>query len=752
MDSQKSSEGERDAQGSDVLDQLSSLKEEVKSTQARLEAFERRMSFLNQSGQTFSAHGQGVAPTEITDEYGDDNVEDYNVLTAKNTIPKVRECAFAEFKNRFDPEGRDGCFAVDVLVSGPLLDQEVDEEHRLRDKLFEQRGPAVAPRVAKEKAATKAVKMASQAVELLAGAQVERKWPRRIRIQSPALLRLLAKVNRQKWTDRPRTYYRPFSPLIFHHPHMRKALQELEDRWGDYVNADGTVSKEAETVYGDSDGDEASVVDSPAALLCLREYVQYMERKILPAYREFENKDASSNSTVRFSDLWHLFRTGELVFRQVDRGLADNKDLRSGKRIWKTYFTVPVFEATEAATRDRGFKDAMSQKGPSTFTLGCYYVEYNGEGFCIVKTKFEINTFPGKIPVSSLPVFPLRFCPDWQRRLENCTRRGDALIKAIEEKHCFYNGWSLTKTPSGLPTTDEDGALLHHPEHINSEVMVDFNEAFQTCPAWQPKKTLVRTKVVEDQTIQEDFKIRWWSGRDRRQLLGETPEIIPIKSGITAWQRNQHASEDPFLVTVAENVKRGVPTTANDLTPDAKALLTDRVFAYVFQERKFAQLAVSKLRPSAKTGLALDSLKIPSSVKDAIQGSVHGHFIQKNAESKIDQDWMSLDLIQGKGTGLFILLHGAPGVGKTATAEAIAKANGKALFKITVGDLGMTPENVETSLRDIFRLASIWDCILLLDEVDTFFSQRSKADTAGTKNALVSGGFQCPTLGVASLK
>lgn len=78
-------------------------------------------------------------------------------------------------------------------------------------------------------------------------------------------------------------------------------------------------------------------------------------------------------------------------------------------------------------------------------------------------------------------------------------------------------------------------------------------------------------------------------------------------------------------------------------------------------------------------------------------------------------------------------------MGKTATAEAMAQAHGKPLFKITCGDLGLTPDQVESNLRGIFRLAGLWDCILLLDEVDTFFSQRSKADAAMNKNALVSG-------------
>lgn len=85
------------------------------------------------------------------------------------------------------------------------------------------------------------------------------------------------------------------------------------------------------------------------------------------------------------------------------------------------------------------------------------------------------------------------------------------------------------------------------------------------------------------------------------------------------------------------------------------------------------------------------------------------------------------------------VLQGVPGVGKTATAEAIAQFHGKPLFKIACGDLGLTPSEVEGNLRGIFRLAGLWDCILLLDEVDTFFSQRSKGDAAVNKNALVSG-------------
>ncbi|KAH8906898.1 hypothetical protein BR93DRAFT_879171, partial [Coniochaeta sp. PMI_546] len=661
-------------------------------------------------------------------------------LNHKDTIPEVRECSFAEFKNRFDPNGKDGCYAVDVLVSGLLLHQEIQQEHKLRHKLLDGRGLTPSSQIVKNKALAKAVKMANTNTKLIKDAQTDGKWPRRIRIQSPHLLRILARVNGERWTDRPRTYYRPFNSLIYHHPHMQKALQKLERRLsrqpGDEDSTSDDTSRVTEEDSDDDDDDE--VINSPEALACLRVYVQYMDEVIMPDYRRFETLDVDSNAKVRFSDLWYLFRTGEMVYQEADGELPDRRDFRTGKRIWMTYYIDSVPERLLAsATDDLEIRDVALINDERDFSVGCYYIDYDGEGFCVVKKTVKIEQFSGEMPVSSLPVYPMRFCRDWAGRLDHAIKTGDSLLEFMRTKHCSYNGWTLTRSPSGDSTTDVNG-VMQQPEHINSEVMVDFGEAFQACPAWRPRRAKLGRKMIEGLTVQEEFRIRWWSGPDRANLLGETMEQIPVRSGVTAKQRNEFVSNDPFLVAVAENTKRMRPTTEDYLTKDAKALLTGRVYAYVFSERKFAQLAVAKLRLAPKTGLALDALRIPSAIKDAIQGSIHGHFLQKAAERNIDQNWPSLDLIQGKGTGLFILLHGVPGVGKTATAEAIAQANGKALFKITAGDLGMTPEKLELSLRDIFRLASVWDCILLLDEVDTFFSQRSRADTAINKNALVS--------------
>ncbi|KAK0628740.1 P-loop containing nucleoside triphosphate hydrolase protein, partial [Bombardia bombarda] len=80
------------------------------------------------------------------------------------------------------------------------------------------------------------------------------------------------------------------------------------------------------------------------------------------------------------------------------------------------------------------------------------------------------------------------------------------------------------------------------------------------------------------------------------------------------------------------------------------------------------------------------------------------------------------------GQGLIILLHGAPGTGKTLTAECAASSTKRPLFSMTCGDLGALPSEVEASLEHSFHLAQTWGCVLLLDEADTFLSTRAKGD------------------------
>jgi SpoVK/Ycf46/Vps4 family AAA+-type ATPase len=94
------------------------------------------------------------------------------------------------------------------------------------------------------------------------------------------------------------------------------------------------------------------------------------------------------------------------------------------------------------------------------------------------------------------------------------------------------------------------------------------------------------------------------------------------------------------------------------------------------------------------------------------------------------------DIIESKGNGLIILLHGGPGTGKTFTAESVAEMAEKPLFRVTCGDIGTKPEDVEKYLESVLHLSKSWGCVVLLDEAEVFLEQRKITDLE--RNALVS--------------
>lgn len=89
-----------------------------------------------------------------------------------------------------------------------------------------------------------------------------------------------------------------------------------------------------------------------------------------------------------------------------------------------------------------------------------------------------------------------------------------------------------------------------------------------------------------------------------------------------------------------------------------------------------------------------------------------------------DLDVMTEDIIEGKSGGTTILCKGAPGLGKTLTAEVYAEVVGKPLYRVHSGQLGITAESVEANLTCILRRAARWGAILLLDEADVYIRKR----------------------------
>jgi AAA+ superfamily predicted ATPase len=93
-------------------------------------------------------------------------------------------------------------------------------------------------------------------------------------------------------------------------------------------------------------------------------------------------------------------------------------------------------------------------------------------------------------------------------------------------------------------------------------------------------------------------------------------------------------------------------------------------------------------------------------------------------------------VIQGKGKGLNVVLHGPPGVGKTLTGESIAEHLHCPLYAVSAGELGTDSHSLEQDLNRIMDITHSWGAILLLDEADVFLEARQANDIH--RNSLVS--------------
>jgi hypothetical protein len=134
------------------------------------------------------------------------------------------------------------------------------------------------------------------------------------------------------------------------------------------------------------------------------------------------------------------------------------------------------------------------------------------------------------------------------------------------------------------------------------------------------------------------------------------------------------------------------------------------------------------------------SLKNPSFIPDAYDQLI----LNNDSEHKLKNSIKSLilsknehkytDIIPNKSNGLIFLLHGEPGSGKTLTAETVAETLHRPLYKVGFGELGASLEKIETNIQKIFRLASRWNAILLIDEADIIIEKRG---TDIVSNAIV---------------
>lgn len=630
-------------------------------------------------------------------------------------IPEVKKCNYRQFKEHRTSQPK---HVVDVLLADSTIQDEIIAWNA-RFQAIDQ--PSVGP----EPDDNNGEGEQSQEKD------AEQKWIHRIRINSIFVTKQLHDIGDKDagvfsmLEDGEHTFLRPFAFLLHFQEAMEMRLRSLCD--GE------THDKTDESTIKQANDSPDSHSQSLAELRC---YVQFVEEYLMPDFNRYRNlkQPFDENEKIRFEDTWYLFYPGQLISIQKNE-TTDASPSRSNSVLQSIARVYGVSHPKHRAgvgnwhlSEDDGYDCEECR-----WSVHCYNIDFNGEEFGRKTRKISLKTWMGEKKIIDLECIPFSCLPDHETALRRAVTDGKALVNLHSQRFGFYSGWTLTNGPFGEPLLDVERETVTNSAHIESDVLVDYHETFNTYPWWKPVfgGPFVDTKgsgMRYSPTAQSSIE---WNDSEDAVKPFEVADRIVISDCATFIQYVRYRNQDPFLGSPQLTLSTG----------EDHAILLRMFFAYSVWERKFVQLDVRFLdkREQQENDKAFESLQIDGNHKRMIKSLVQSHFRKKEVERRVKIEMETQDIIRGKGKGVIILLHGAPGVGKTATAEAIAQKWNKPLFPITCGDLGVDAETVETSLNGIFRLAHLWDCILLLDEADVFITQREKRDLH--RNALVSGEF-----------
>ncbi|KAF5700452.1 AAA family ATPase [Fusarium globosum] len=534
-------------------------------------------------------------------------------------------------------------------------------------------------------------------------------------------------------------------------PNLVNFFESIENGQIPKKTEDKTDAKEDETKErrGSQDAkiaDDDSLINTQEALDDLNCLVDFIDHDLEDKLSYVASEECTK---VVWSDLWHLFKPGDFVV---------SKDEKQAYRVIQVKYATHSMKPPTG--RNLWMAEAKAKLDDSPITIQCVFLDFDGERIGPVTQTIDIHRYEGERSIRSLSVVPLRRAKTRNLK-EALIKRGSMFIEACDPQR------------RGIPM-HYSGLSLETQEEIDSQVVIDFEEAFatndvggKTKPSgWTIEKLVLECFAgsIKDemQLYLHDVQTNWKPElkdvdpggdsdntdytsdssddrsrrRRRRARMNQTclpqccsnenvhDDVFVEHNRSSEFVQSQFWEDDlneglPSLTITARPLREAMEDE-DYITDDDKLITSYRVFGFIMRSRKWAKLDLTYLGPM-KGQNTFDLLVLPTGHREMVESLVTQHFLDKaSAYDETDE----VDIVRGKGKGLILLLHGAPGVGKTTTAECVATYFHKPLFQITCGDLGSTADVVESRLEKNFALASRWGCILLIDEADVFLEAR----------------------------
>ncbi|TDZ30453.1 ATPase family AAA domain-containing protein 3B [Colletotrichum spinosum] len=423
----------------------------------------------------------------------------------------------------------------------------------------------------------------------------------------------------------------------------------------------------------------------------------FIEQAVGDSVRQEEERYARSVPVATFENYWMALRPGEVVYVNQD-------DLCQ---------PLVVSSVTQEPTPNANVRNRQ-------LAVMCWSMEMGPARMQRKMWQYKIPAWSGEQVIHSLEVMPARFhATDPQGTFQKHIRLGK-----------LY--WELLQRPTYM---EYDGRLV---------------QSSRLGPGYRGPSGYMTGRVICDADGFSRFNFRSRENRDSGgppmpppsqpppPANDHLPHFVP-RCGCTACDRSEDERQlGPYAAFGSINpVKTAAPTSDLFYLTCAKSIP-----AFLLGDRRWGHLNLEHLRPvvtdrEAFKHLVLDDeIKLtvralsgkfaaPTTTNGGVGGSVGGGV----------SPWGN-DFVRNKGEGRIFLLHGAPGVGKTCTAECVAELTNRPLLSLTSGDLSVHPHAVENKLSYFLELGQRFGALVLLDEADVYLERRRSKDIA--RNGLVS--------------
>jgi ATPases of the AAA+ class len=236
------------------------------------------------------------------------------------------------------------------------------------------------------------------------------------------------------------------------------------------------------------------------------------------------------------------------------------------------------------------------------------------------------------------------------------------------------------------------------------EILQDFGLRRLTTSASEFNLKLVKTErqsaefgrvVLVTNSVIRLSKFSWWRGFDVHSL-GSTE--MPSRCIV-----------EPDLE--ANEGERGLHYGASQRDAVSSRLPFVRLFC--LETKSYVYADIDDICPYEFDTDSMSRLHLPNDMHS---------ILQKVFNTPIEK--MFGDLLKGKHGGVVVLASGAPGVGKTLTAEIYAETTQRPLYVLELGELGTKADDVEERLQRVFARVTRWNAVLQFDECEIFLAKR----------------------------